>query len=186
MKNITRDIITGEAYIEKNELPDDIDITDKRVITFARLFASGCPVFKSYKMAGFEGNSPSVATELLQREDVKRLVIHFRNEKGQMIDITEEELIYNLACMATYNPRDYYNENGEPKNITELTDAQARGIIEFQHDTIEGPAGRTTKIRYKFADKKSALQELLLYKAAKKAKNVDRRLVIGLLEKKND
>jgi hypothetical protein len=36
MKNITRDIITGEAYIEKNELPEGIDASDKRLLTFAR------------------------------------------------------------------------------------------------------------------------------------------------------
>lgn len=187
MKNIKKDILTGEIYISE-DLPEDIDFTDEKAKHFARLFASGLPVFRSYKLAGYTGNSPSQASELLANDNIKKMVIYFRNEKGKMIDITEEELIYNLACMATYNPRDYYNDDGQPKNITELTDAQARGIVEFQHDTFEGPTGKTTKIRYKFADKKSALQELLMYKEGKKAKNVDRRLVIGLLEgkKKND
>jgi hypothetical protein len=135
-------------------------------------------------MAGFDGNTKQAASEMLKNEKVIDLIAYYKGERGKTIDITEKELIYNLACIATYNPRDFFNMDGSPKNITDLTDAQARAIVDVNYETITMPNGsKVDKVKFKFGDKMAALKELIPLKQANKKQNKDRRLIIGVLEK---
>lgn len=178
---IKRDILTGKAYIEEAPV---FDFSDQKVVTFAKLLASGFKVFEAYKMSGFEGETKQAASEMLQNEKVIELLKYFKAERGKMIDITEKELIYNLACIATYNPKDFFNDDGTPKLISELTDAQARAIVDINYEVITMPNGAiTNKTKFKFGDKMAALKELIPLKQANKQQNKDRKLIIGVLEK---
>lgn len=179
---IKRDILTGKTYIEEKPV---FDFSDQKVVTFAKLLASGFKVFEAYKMSGFEGETKQAASEMLQNEKVIELLRYFKAERGRMIDITEKELIYNLACLATYNLKDYFNDDGTPKLISELTDAQARAIVDVNYEVITMPNGnRIDKTKFKFGDKMAALKELIPLKQANKQQNKDRKLIIGVLEKK--
>jgi phage terminase small subunit len=78
---------------------------------------------------------------------------------------TVERVLAEYAKLAYFNPKDLFNDNGKPKDISELDDDTAAAIAGLDQQEEYQCTGKDREFvgytkKYKLADKKSALDSL--------------------------
>lgn len=152
---------------------------DKRE-RFAREYLQDHNGTKAAIRAGYSEKSAHVtASRLLSDAKVSERIheltqqLHAKLEKKT--EITRERVLQEYAKLAFFDPRKLFDEDGNPKKITELDDDTAAAIAGLEVNSqllkdealveVEGeePENRdvlSTVRRYKIADKKAALDSI--------------------------
>ncbi len=124
-----------------------------------RAYKVAYPKVKSDAVAAVNGN------RLLRNAKVEIYIKERMKEREQRTEITQDRVLKEYAKIAFFNPKKLFNENGQPKDITELDDDTAAVIAGLKvNDVYEGFGEDRTFIgylkEYKLTDKKGALDSL--------------------------
>lgn len=143
-----------------------------RRLAFARAYvANGRDGPAAYREVGFSAaKSVTVASRasvLLRNDDVQREIRRLESEAiedyRRKAGITLERTLSGVGAMAFYDPRNLFNEDGSPKDISELDDVTAMAIegldIQETHDEAGNVVARVRKI--KLAKRTPALDMLM-------------------------
>lgn len=92
---------------------------------------------------------------------VQELIEESRQRVAIKADITHDRIMQELACLGFYNPQDLFHGDGSPKSISELDEDTARAITGLDTVNIGNKdIGIGQIVKFKFADKRSALVEM--------------------------
>ena len=84
---------------------------------------------KSAIAAGFKAKSAaSAGSRLLRKDKVRTAVDAYAAKICNSLEISAKRVLAEIAKLAFANPQDYYNSNGSPKEIHELTRDQAAAL----------------------------------------------------------
>lgn len=126
--------------------------------------------------AGYsEKTARSQGQRLLTNVDIQERIAERRAVIQNSTEITQERVIKEIARLALFDPRKLLNEDGTPKPIQELDDDSAAAIAGIDLVSVgNSELGIGTVMKYKLADKNSALDKLCkhlgLYDADKSRK----------------
>ncbi len=119
----------------------------------------------TYKSCKTDETAYANSSRLLRNAKVQEYIQKRIKEREERTEITQDQVINELAKIAFFNPKEIFNDNGSLKNIKDIEDKDAGVIIGI--DSYEEYIGRgeereaigeTKKI--KFADKLKALELL--------------------------
>ena len=107
----------------------------------------------------------AAGARLLRNVKVEGYVKERMKDREKRTEITQDRVLKEYAKIAFFNPKNLFNENGQPKGITELDDDTAAVIAGLKvNDVYEGFGEDRTFIgylkEYKLIDKKGALDSL--------------------------
>lgn len=116
--------------------------------------------------AGYSEKGASVAgSRLLTDVYIREAIESHQNKINAKLDVTVERVTLELARLAFYDPRAYWNEDGSAKAFTELSEDARRAIAGFEMAELftgtgedRGLAGYVKK--FKLADKGLNLERL--------------------------
>lgn len=105
---------------------------------------------------------------------VKRLspyIAHLREAKKEVIErnweVTVDRVVDELTNIGFVNPKDYVRvvtHDKVPmvigKALTDLTDSQARAVVDWDRTKVETDDGHAWDYRYKFYDKRQSLRDM--------------------------
>lgn len=111
------------------------------------------------------GYSPKTAKEqasyLLTNINIKNRVAELKAVRQSRVEITQDRVLQEYARLAFHDPRKFFDESGNLKNVTELDDdtaAALAGMDVSAEKSEDGQVSFTKKI--KIADKKGALDSV--------------------------
>lgn len=114
---------------------------------------------RAMEMAGFpEPHTEEKAQIILDRPEIQRRIQAYITEKAELAEISADRVIKEYGRLAFANPKDLFKSDGTAKPFEELTEAQAAAIQSV--DVIMNDDGAIIATRYKFHDKKPALDAL--------------------------
>lgn len=104
-------------------------------------------------------------SKLLTNTNVSNYISKRMKEREKRTEITQDRVLKEYAKIAFFNPKDLFDKEGKPKDITELDNDTAAVIAGLKvNDVYEGFGEDRTFIgylkEYKIADKKGALDSL--------------------------
>lgn len=114
--------------------------------------------------AGYsEKTAGSIGFNLLKKAEIAQAIQKGREKTAAKLEVTRERVLAELAKLAFVDPRQFYDEAGGLKKITDLDDGTAAALAGFEVDEIkldgEGPViGMTKKV--KWSDKRAALESI--------------------------
>lgn len=124
---------------------------------------------RAYKIAYSKVKKDETAransSRLLTNANIKGYIEQRMKDREKRTEITQDRVLQEYAKIAFFNPKKLFNENGQPKSITELDDDTAAVIAGLKvNDVYEGFGEDRTFIgylkEYKLTDKKGALDSL--------------------------
>ena len=133
---------------------------------------------KAYELAGYKCRGKTAKTEAsrtLSKPSLKKYLARARirrvAEKNQ--EKTRAEIVREYEIMAFARAADYYNEDGNPKQLKDLTEEQKSALrsitIEEHHYTNKkGKPGKIVTTKYDIHPKKSSLDSLAKIKGLMK------------------
>jgi len=111
--------------------------------------------------AGYSRSGAAVrAHKLLKDPRVAILVQKYTDERNERLEITADKVVQEIAKLAFTDIGDYLNEDGDMKPLEELTPAQRKGIQEISDVSYGSGDSKTTRRKFKLADKRSNLELL--------------------------
>lgn len=119
---------------------------------------------RAAKAAGYsERTANEQGSRLLANASIRAQIDEENAKINSRLDLTVDRIKLEIARLAYYDPRDYFNKDGTTKPVTELSEDAARAIAGFENaELFEGNgdernlAGYVKK--YKLADKNRALE----------------------------
>lgn len=114
--------------------------------------------------AGYSAKTANViGPENLSKPCIAKQIQESRNKTAAKLEVTRERVLAELAKMAFVDPRQFYDDAGGLKRITDLDEGTAAALAGFEVDEIkldsDGPViGMTKKV--KWADKRAALESI--------------------------
>ena len=115
------------------------------------------------KRAGYK--DPNIGRQLITKNNVSEEIQKRKKELSEKINITQERVLREYAKIAFFDPRNLFQDNGQPKDITMLDDDTAGALAGLDVlEEYEG-SGRDREFvgytkKYKIADKLRALEAL--------------------------
>lgn len=99
--------------------------------------------------------------QLLQKPTVIGAISQRRQALADSLEITRERVVKEMARLAFFNIKSFFDDNGNPKKVSELTDDAACAIngidiVNIGNDEV----GFGQVIKYKIPDKNKALENL--------------------------
>lgn len=138
----------------------------QRRTRFVKEFLIDQNATRAAQAAGFsEKTAYSQGQRLLKNVDV-RLAIEQGNAKvNAKLDITVERVKLELARLAFFDPRAFWNEDGTAKKITDLDEDTARALAGFEAAELFSGSGEERAAvgyikKFKLADKGANLERL--------------------------
>ncbi len=101
------------------------------------------------------------AARLLRYAKVQEYIQKLKDERSKRTEITADMVLKEYAKLAFLNPKQFFNDDGSLKPISELDDDTAAAIAGLEVKDLfdkEGPIGTLHKL--KIADKKGALDSI--------------------------
>lgn len=155
------------------ELGEVRNVTDKLTIKQER-FAQGLfaglsqreAYIKAYDTKKMSNNAIDVeACKLAARPKIAQRVTGLQNEFKERNMVTVERVLKEYAKLGFFDPRKLFNDDGSPKNITELDDDTAAALAGLDVMEIWEGRGEDREFvgylkKYKLADKKGALDSI--------------------------
>jgi len=84
-------------------------------------------------MAGFSENNPqTISYQLLKNPMVQEEIKLHQDREATLADLDEKKLLEELAKIILADPRQFYDDEGNLKPITELGNIEAGAISKFQ------------------------------------------------------
>lgn len=148
--------------------PNRTGLCLKKARQFVDLYR-GDPETQGNKTACYKKMNPRVKDSTAQSGGsryfndplVQELLEEHANRIAVRADVTQERVMQELACLGFYDVRKLFNDDGSPKGISELDDETARAIVGLDAVNIgNSDAGIGQVIKYKLADKRSALVDM--------------------------
>lgn len=130
--------------------------------TYCRLYLTEKSGAEAYRKSVSAGASPVAAAQgsykLLQKDDIQRVIEHYKSLAAQKISITEDAILDELSAIASHNIADCYDENKLPKHIKDLPLALQRAIKSFK---LEGEDSQGNPLySYVMYDKLKAIETI--------------------------
>lgn len=104
----------------------------------------------------------SMGQRLLKNVEVQTAIQAAMNVRSKRVEITQDRVLQEYARMAFFDPRKLFDDEGNPKHITELDDDTAAALVGLdvvkEVDPDSGDVTYTKK--YKLANKLGALDSL--------------------------
>lgn len=114
--------------------------------------------------SGYSGKTASQQGErLLRNVKVSAAIQEAMNKRSNKLEITAERVLQEIARLAFYDPRNFFDDDGRIKPISELDDntAMALGGIETLHKIIgDDKDGMAVITKIKLVDKGQNLERL--------------------------
>lgn len=113
--------------------------------------------------AGYSKNrAGEIGYQLLQKTTIQAAIKEEMDKRAERTEITADKVLKEFAKLAFFDPRNLFDEKGNPKDITELDDNTAAALagldVVQEYDPETGVTSYTKK--YKLASKQSALDSL--------------------------
>jgi len=124
--------------------------------------------------AGYSANTArTTASQYLAKRNIQDYVLELQQKLSENTQISAERVLKEYASLGFANAADFYEPNGEPKPINELTKEQAKSISKVIRKVVKTDNGtEITTFSYQFHDKLKALENVAKH--------------IGFFEKDND
>lgn len=112
--------------------------------------------------AGYsQKNAHTIASQLLGKSQVSQQISKRRKALELDCEVTRERVVKEMARLAFFNIKCFFDDNGNPKKVSELTDDAACAIngidiVNIGNDDV----GFGQVIKYKIPDKNKALENL--------------------------
>jgi len=116
--------------------------------------------------AGYSENSAYMySAKLLKRDNVKEYIAELYKELETEVKVTVADILLELKRIAFFDIRKIYDEDGRLKNIQDIDDDTAAGILSIESAEEFGgyglDRGKVADVRkVKVADKRGALQDM--------------------------
>lgn len=113
--------------------------------------------------AGYSKNrAGEIGYQLLQKTTIQAAIKEEMDKRAERTEITADKVLKEFAKLAFFDPRNLFDDNGVPKDITQLDDNTAAALsgldVVQEYDPDTGVTSYTKK--YKLASKQSALDSL--------------------------
>ena len=106
-------------------------------------------------------NAESIAVQLLKKTHVSDALQQALKAREARTQITADRVLREFARIAFFDARKLYDDNGDPKAISELDDDTAAAIAQLDiTETPDGPGVVIRTRRYRVSDKIKALEAL--------------------------
>lgn len=121
---------------------------------------------RAAKAAGYSEKTAEAARSRLLRNVKVAAAIEMRAaERSKKLEITADRVLKELARLAFFDPRQFFNADGSVKQISELDEDTARALAGMEvEEMFEGRGDDRRQVgvlrKYKLADKKGALELL--------------------------
>jgi len=152
-----------------------VGLNNQQEMFISRYLANGCRNAKeAYIWAGYKGRdnvAEAAVVQLMKRPHVKAEIARLVKVVTKPNRATTRRIIKELCRIAFLNPKDFYNDDGTLKLISELDDDVARAISSIKtNETVISEDEKTSKkisvvtTDIKSCDKLGALTLLMRYK----------------------
>lgn len=113
--------------------------------------------------AGYSKNrAGEIGYQLLQKTTIQAAIKEEMDKRAERTEITADKVLKEFAKLAFFDPRNLFDDKGNPKDITELDENTAAALsgldVVQEYDPDTGVTSYTKK--YKLASKQSALDSL--------------------------
>jgi phage terminase small subunit len=126
---------------------------------------------RAYIAAGYSKRGAAQSASLLLRNPkVAQYIAEKSGKRLEMLDVSAEKILTELARIAFADPRKLFNSDGSPKNVTDLDDDTAATVGGFEAvELFDGSQGNQKHVsglvkKIKQADKIKALELLGKYR----------------------
>jgi len=141
--------------------------------------------------AGYsEKNADVIGYQLLRKTSVSAEIVRCRKQITEKCQVTQERVIAELACIAFFDPRKLYDENGNLKPIQELDEETATAIQSMDQNIVkikrENGKNRNETVlvdKIRLHNKIDALDRLARYLGLYEKENQQREITINLINK---
>lgn len=154
-------------------------------IRFADKYFETLNAAESARYADFaEDSCRQEGWRLLQREDVQEYLSKLKSELAEKTGISQQKVLQEIAKIAFSDIRNYYQADGQLKNITDLDDNEAAALssVKSYEENLPGTSvviGMNKEI--KIYDKLAGLEKLMRHLGMYDKDNI-RNINIGLVD----
>lgn len=159
-------------------------LTDKQIF-FCQEYLKDFNATQAAIRAGYsEDTARSIGNENLTKPNIQKLLSELKGDITQRNEITIDELIGELKCLAFYNPKDFYDEDGNLKPISDLPDDVAKAISAFDVEVYRDKKGNELSItkKIKTIDRLQGIEKLMRYLGAYEKDNKQKGLEVESLK----
>lgn len=117
-----------------------------------------------------------IASQNLTKLNIQAYIAELQEEAANSLKITKEKVLQGLKMLSFYDPRKFFDENGNLKAIADLDDETAFALSSFEITEERGGTGNQLVLAYtkkiKMNDRKGAidmLNKMLGYYAPEKS-----------------
>jgi phage terminase small subunit len=144
-------------------------LTEKQRLFVEEYLANDLNATKAYKnvyKAVKKDETAAVnASRLLRNANVQAYLKARQARLQKRLEITQERVLQELARISFFDPRNLFNDDGTPKEISDLDDDTAAALSGLDLQDVYEGYGEERKFigytkKYKVADKKGALDSL--------------------------
>ena len=101
------------------------------------------------------------ANGLLSEPLIQQRILELKTDRIRRLELSADKIIKELSRIAFADPKNYYDENDQPKQITELTSDESSVIESWQHETKRDYKGfQKTIVKVKLHSKMQAIRML--------------------------
>jgi len=150
----------------------------KRQVLFVKEYLIDLNATQAAIRAGYsKATAAEQASRLLSNVKIQAEIKKAMDKRAQRTEITQDRVLKEYARLAFFDPRKFFDENGDIKAITNLDDDTAACVAgmdvltKYTKDK-DGDVGPETIKKIKLADKKGALDSVARH--------------LGMFEKDND
>ena len=158
---------------KKNNRKEELKLTDKQK-RFCEEYVIDLNATQAAIRAGYsEKTARTTAAKMVSKGNIQAYISELQQKHSESTDISAERVLKEYASLGFANASDFYEPNGEPKPINELTKEQAKAISKVIRKVVKTDNGtEITTFSYQFHDKLKALENVAKH--------------IGFFEKDND
>lgn len=112
---------------------------------------------RAAERAGYK--DPNIGRQLITKNNVSAAIQKAIAERESRTEITQDRVLTEYARIGFFDPRKLFDDDGNPKPISQLDDDTAAAISQLDVDTVVSEDGTTTYTKkYRFSDKLRALE----------------------------
>lgn len=171
--------------MDKNDSPEKIRKYLKKTFGMTPKMATFCCEYvvdfnatAACRRAGYSARTANQkSNELMRHPKVAAAIEYLQGRQQRLCDIEVDDVVRQLVNIAFFDPRELFDDAGEPIHVSALSDKAAMAIQAVKVTTIgNSEVGRGTVMEYRMADKNSAADKLMKHLGGYLADNKQRGL----------